>query len=59
MLTASNMRIFLSFLKIGAILYGSGYVLFAFLDSELVEKGLLPRQQLVDAIAVGKWGGAG
>lgn len=55
MLSASNMRIFLSFLKIGAILYGSGYVLFAFLDSELVSKGLLPRQQLVDAIAVGQF----
>lgn len=54
-ITASNMRIFLSFLKIGAILYGSGYVLFAFLDSELVAKGLLPRQQLVDAIAVGQF----
>jgi chromate transporter len=53
--TATNLRIFLSFLKIGAILYGSGYVLFAFLDSELVAKGLLPRQQLVDAIAVGQF----
>ncbi|HXB94120.1 MAG TPA: chromate transporter, partial [Puia sp.] len=48
-------RIFFSFLKIGAILYGSGYVLFAFLDSELVSKGLLTRQQLVDAIAVGQF----
>jgi chromate transporter len=54
-LAASHIRIFLSFLKIGAILYGSGYVLFAFLDSELVAKGLLPRQQLVDAIAVGQF----
>jgi chromate transporter len=50
-----NMRIFLVFLKIGAILYGSGYVLFAFLDSELVAKGLLSRTQLVDAIAVGQF----
>jgi len=49
------MRIFLVFLKIGAILYGSGYVLFAFLDSELVAKGLLSRTQLVDAIAVGQF----
>lgn len=54
-LTISNARIFFTFLKIGAILYGSGYVLFAFLDSELVAKGLLPRQQLVDAIAVGQF----
>ena len=51
----TNMRIFLVFLKIGAILYGSGYVLFAFLDSELVAKGLLSRAQLVDAIAVGQF----
>lgn len=50
-----NLRIFLTFLKIGAILYGSGYVLFAFLDSELVAKGLLSRQQLMDAIAVGQF----
>jgi chromate transporter len=52
--SATNLRIFLVFLKIGAILYGSGYVLFAFLDSELVAKGLLARKQLVDAIAVGQ-----
>lgn len=54
-ITASNLRIFFSFLKIGAILYGSGYVLFAFLDSELVAKGILSRQQLMDAIAVGQF----
>jgi chromate transporter len=51
----ADMRIFWVFLKIGAILYGSGYVLFAFLDSELVAKGLLSRSQLVDAIAVGQF----
>ncbi len=51
----ADLRIFLVFLKIGAILYGSGYVLFAFLDSELVAKGLLSRTQLVDAIAVGQF----
>lgn len=54
-LTISNARIFLSFLKVGAILYGSGYVLFAFLDSELVAKGLLSRKVLIDAIAVGQF----
>jgi chromate transporter len=53
--SAANVRIFLVFLKIGAILYGSGYVLFAFLDSELVARGLLSRTQLVDAIAVGQF----
>ncbi len=51
----NNMRVFLVFLKIGAILYGSGYVLFAFLDNELVAKGLLTRHQLIDAIAVGQF----
>lgn len=48
-------KIFLLFLKIGSILYGSGYVLFAFLDAELVAKGLLTKQQLIDAIAVGQF----
>ncbi|CAD7811080.1 putative chromate transport protein [Chryseobacterium aquaeductus] len=50
-----NIKLFWIFLKIGAILYGSGYVLFAFLDTELVETGLLTRQQLMDAIAVGQF----
>jgi chromate transporter len=36
-------------------LYGSGYVLFAFLDAELVTRGLLTRTQLIDAIAVGQF----
>ena len=54
-LSPVNIKLFLSFLKIGAILYGSGYVLFAFLDSELVAKGIISRQQLIDAIAVGQF----
>lgn len=49
-----NFKIFTIFLKIGAILYGSGYVLFAFLDSELVANGWLTRQVLIDAVAVGQ-----
>jgi chromate transporter len=49
-----NLNLFLIFLKIGAILYGSGYVLFAFLDTELVSRGLLTRNQLTDAIAAGQ-----
>lgn len=50
-----NGKIFWIFLKIGSILYGSGYVLFAFLDAELVSKGWLSKQVLVDAIAVGQF----
>jgi chromate transporter len=46
--------LFLTFLKIGSILYGSGYVLFAFLDAELVKPGYLSQQVLTDAIAVGQ-----
>lgn len=54
-LAPTNFNLFLIFLKIGAILYGSGYVLFAFLDAELVTKGLLTRTELIDAIAVGQF----
>jgi chromate transporter len=47
--------LFLTFLKIGAILYGSGYVLFAFLHADFVTRlGWLTDQQLIDAIAVGQ-----
>jgi chromate transporter len=53
--SVTNINLFWIFIKIGAILYGSGYVLFAFLDTELVSTGLLSRQQLVDAIAVGQF----
>ncbi|SHL73755.1 chromate efflux transporter [Flavobacterium saccharophilum] len=53
--SASNTNLFWIFLKIGSILYGSGYVLFAFLDTDLVATGLLTRQQLIDAIAVGQF----
>jgi chromate transporter len=55
LLSMSQANLFFTFLKIGAILYGSGYVLFAFLDSELVTRGILSRQVLVDAIAVGQF----
>lgn len=48
-------KLFFIFLKIGSLLYGTGYVLFAFLDAELVVKGLLTQQQLIDAIAVGQF----
>lgn len=53
--TLSNSELFIIFLKIGSVLYGSGYVLFAFIDTELVATGILTRQQLMDAIAVGQF----
>ena len=48
--------LFLTFLKIGAVLYGSGYVLLAFLRDDLVERlGWLTDRQLLDAVAVGQF----
>jgi len=54
-INSSGWKVFWTFLKIGSILYGSGYVLFAFLDDELVKQGMLSRQTLIDAIAVGQF----
>lgn len=54
-LQVGSPHIFWIFLKVGAMLYGSGYVLFAFLDAELVSRGLLTRVQLLDAVAVGQF----
>ncbi|KAB2829451.1 MAG: chromate efflux transporter, partial [Candidatus Dadabacteria bacterium] len=52
---ASLMSIFLVFLKIGSVLYGSGYVLLAFLNSDFVEhRGWLTHQQLLDVVAIGQ-----
>ncbi|PYR46375.1 MAG: chromate transporter [Acidobacteria bacterium] len=46
---------FLVFLKIGSVLFGSGYVLLAFLRADLVQRlGWLTEQQLLDATAVGQ-----
>jgi chromate transporter len=43
------------FVKIGAVLFGSGYVLLAFLRADVVERlGWLTEQQLLDAVAVGQ-----
>jgi chromate transporter len=46
----------LTFLKIGAVLYGSGYVLLAFLRSDFVERlQWLTDRQLLDAVAIGQF----
>ena len=46
--------LFLAFLKIGSVLFGSGYVLVAWLQSELVsQRGWLDAHTLLDAVAVG------
>ena len=47
--------LFLTFLKIGSVLYGSGYVLLAFLRADFVVRfGWLTDKQLLDAIAIGQ-----
>jgi chromate transporter len=49
------MKMFLLFLKTGAVLYGSGYVLLAFLRGDFVHRlGWLTDRQLLDAIAIGQ-----
>lgn len=48
-------RLFWTFLRIGALLFGSGYVLVAFVRAEFVDRlGLLTAEELVDAVAVGQ-----
>jgi chromate transporter len=53
--SVSWLSVFLFFLKIGSVLYGSGYVLLAFLQRDLVERNQwLTSQQLLDAVAIGQ-----
>ena len=53
---AGLLRLFLSFLKVGSVVFGSGYVLLVFLQTEFVEHlHWLTDQQLLDAIAVGQF----
>ncbi len=48
-------RVFLVFLEIGSVLYGSGYVLLAFLEQNFVDElGWLTEQQVLDAVAIGQ-----
>jgi len=52
----SLLRLFLSFLKIGSVVFGSGYVLLAFLRSEFIHLlHWLTEKQLIDAVAVGQF----
>jgi chromate transporter len=47
--------LFLYFLKVGAVMFGSGYVLFAFLRADLVDRWhWVTNSQLLDAIAIGQ-----
>lgn len=47
--------LFLTFAKIGAVLFGSGYVLFAFLRTDFVERlGWISESQLLDIVAIGQ-----
>ncbi|HLF41066.1 MAG TPA: chromate transporter, partial [Acidimicrobiia bacterium] len=49
-------RLFAVFVKVGALLFGSGYVLLAFLQRDLVDaQGWITERQLLDAVAVGQF----
>jgi chromate transporter len=53
--TFSLGTLFVTLLKIGSVLFGSGYVLLAFLRGDFVERlGWLTGQQLLDAVAIGQ-----
>ena len=53
--SVSLMTLFVTFLKIGSVLYGSGYVLLAFLRNDFVHRlRWLTDRQLLDAIAIGQ-----
>ena len=53
--TFSLGALFVFFLKVGSVLFGSGYVLLAFLKADLVDRwGWISQTQLMDAIAVGQ-----
>jgi chromate transporter len=53
--SVSLATLFLTFLKLGAVVFGSGYVLLAFLRADLVDRlHWLTEAQLLDAVAVGQ-----
>ncbi|MFI7705361.1 chromate efflux transporter [Nonomuraea sp. NPDC049480] len=48
-------QLFVTMLKIGSVLYGSGYVLLAFLRGDFVDRlGWITNQQLIDAVSIGQ-----
>jgi chromate transporter len=50
------LRLLLSFLKIGSVVFGSGYVLLAFLRAEFIDRlHWITEKQLIDAVAVGQF----
>ena len=53
--STTAIKTFLTFLKIGAILYGSGYVLIEYLNVEFVKTGILSGKEINDAIAIGQF----
>ncbi|PSF34482.1 chromate transporter [Aphanothece hegewaldii CCALA 016] len=56
LVTPSLGQLGLFFLKVGSVLFGSGYVLVAFLEGELVNQyHWLTQQQLLDAVAIGQF----
>jgi len=56
MVPISVLRLFLSFLKIGSVVFGSGYVLLAFLRTEFIDHlHWITEKQLIDAVAVGQF----
>ena len=49
-------ELFFVFMKIGSVLFGSGYVLLAFLESEFIDqRGWITKAQLIDAVSVGQF----
>jgi chromate transporter len=48
-------QLFLTMLKIGSVLFGSGYVLLAFLEGDFVDRlGWITQDQLIDAVSIGQ-----
>jgi chromate transporter len=55
LMVPSLVQLFLVFLQIGSVIYGSGYVLLVFLDSEVVARDWITTEVLLDAISVGQF----